>query len=360
MGSVKKRVWGMVLNMRKVQPHACDAVIYSESIYFFDNCIGAICRANLKSYSLDIFNKCDICKKVYVKKICKAGSCLIMQNGYTADVILWDEITHKYEFCESRISKDIMHSMVQIGGRIYFIPLYWNGKYVVFDVLTRKHFELVSGQSDEDVKYGEMALRPFALNDSILFPSHEKSAFYQLCLENRHFKMYSFSDQEVFPYIAANNDKEIWVLEKNQKSVYKSGEQPQRIDIPLAEYGNMRVLQDHVCLMQKGEGGIVIISKNDLRVNAIKTCDFCSAGEIAKRKVDITGYVNCIEDKDFIYFIPNGYGKMIRVDKTKFIPEICSYMSDEYFKRWKKELFDLSGVIIENPEQDLDWYLSLI
>ena len=344
-------------NMGYVLPSTCDCVLTNEYLYFFDNSIKALCKADLKSHSLDVIESYDKNDFSLSKRILMMNQYFVMQNNYNAELLLFDRDTHKYEFYESVVIGENMYNMLQSGNSVYLVPLHWNGGYLCFDVNLKKFHKC--NPKAETIRRGELIFRPFVVNDCILFPAQDNTFLYKLCLENGKTQTIPLPC-DTKPYIAIGDDSETWFLEKDARYICRFDKCPIKIDIPKAEYGSIKLLTEHICLMPKGKADIVIISRDDFIVHVIHINDYYSAEDAHMRYSNTTGYVNCVESDEYIYFIPNGFGKMIRVNKTDYSTEECSFWSDEYRKRKRRLLFGDSNVIFENSKDSLKQFLTIV
>ncbi len=340
---------------KTIYPLFGEGIIRDDHMYAFDNRLNAMCKVNLRDMSMDILENYESGKPLFAKRIFEVDDTFVLQHERTLNLVVYDKKEGTYSAYSKGSSAGEKYNVIQLQKELIFIPLNWTNEIIVFDVEKReyseqKHFHVIKDEP-------QIVLRPVLYKNSIIFPTQNENSFFRIETEEKIIDQISLISRGIIPHIAKTDGDYLWVIEDKAEKLYGFGKESVTVSIPAGKYGDIAVLEKHICLMPLVGFPLVIVSKEDRAVMTLGEISEVSNTEMYGR---FSSHVYCAEDHDHIYLFPNNDGFILKINKKGFEMEHCGFVCKEYEKMMMKRHYGNDLIRFEEKGRGLSQFLEMI
>lgn len=300
-----------------------DAIIENGYIYFFDNLIQAMCRADLKTYGVEVLAELDSSEKVEIYKIYSYGKAFFLIGILSVRIFRLDREQYSYihyEYNPADDQRTERYSSFQYKNKIWFFPFDNQRSIVCFDMISEEFFPLAS------INY---MLKNNANSFSPLPTIYEDAVYLGVQGTNRYNK-YNLSTGQVHAIDLKNSERKIcsilqtdsmrtWIfedkssdlicVEDKEKIIHMSGE---------LEFSRILNLENYVCWLPRYGNHLILVDKLNDEVKDVELP--LTRDELAQNSKGRSNFIRCIETDSAIFVLPYGVKVLINIAKNTLKP----------------------------------------
>ena len=165
-----------------------DAIIEGGYIYFYDNLLQALCRADLKEYNLEILAEYNDFEGVEINRIYSVGNCFFLVDIYSVFILQFDrnrKCYTRYQYRSEDGHEKRRYSSFLWKNEICFLPVDSKIAVVCFDIVLRKFFTTDSISQLLRSKKDMPCSAPVLYNDAVYFAVHGVNQYIMYSLSEK-------------------------------------------------------------------------------------------------------------------------------------------------------------------------------
>lgn len=339
-----------------------DAVFSDGYMWFFDNCIQAICKANIQEKKACIVRHLQDTRVFNVKWLFEWDNYYYMASKSGCRLLVYGEKENQFFWIEPQEKMKRKNSLVFSQNRqIWFFPKISSGETLVFDIDQQQY--------THRNEFVEMSKQCFGMNEfPIAFPSFCDGVF---CFSvNNSIIKYDFNrgtyhkrsillDNDAVNSVVLDGEK-VWATLKNSNDIVCVDEDEHFIKVQGKQsYSWMYVIENYILILPRYSNNIILIEKNhEFKLSVI---------EIGKKEFNcVTGrsrHVNCCKHGQYFYIFPYGEKRLIRIHQKDRTVQTIDLEFIDYFERRQeviKKAIEGQEVFDEFSKEDLKYFVNIV
>lgn len=340
-----------------------DAVIENGYIYFFDNLIQAMCRADLKSYDIEILAELNSPKNIRINKIYSYKNTFFLLEYRGVRVFLFDRKQHSYKHYEYNLTDSLRsqrHFFFLWEDQICFLPFDNKENIVRFDVKLRKFSQTDSinkllGKNIESF-YGVGASSIY--RDTVFLAIQGTDQYIEYNLSTKRAILANLKKTKIKLFSLLRTDELMtWILEDRSLNLVCGEEEKSIIKIQ-SEWLYSRIcnLQNYVCLLPRDGNHVILINKFNLEIKDI----VLPLSETEINESRRSNFVRCVETESGIFIIPQGIKTLFYIAKGTFKVSRVHFRCNNYMNMVISRNILLTKMITEHPDVNLNLFIDYI
>lgn len=339
-----------------------DAVIENGFIYFFDNILQAMCRADLKNYNLEILAEYNDYKEIEVNQIYSFDHFFLLIDIFSISILWFDRdrkcyVNYEYDL-ENRLRQG--HSSFLLENLVYFFPVDNHKNIVCFDIKSQEFFQVDSINNLLGKNINSFCLAPTMYKDIVYFAIQRTNQYIEYNLFTKRAQIVNFKNIGTKLYSLLQTDELMtWILEDKSLGLV-CGEKEKCIIKISNEQQCSRIcnIQNYVCLPPRCGNRLILIDKFNMDIKNIVLPVYESELILTKNKR--SGFVKCIETESDIFVIPFGIKALLCITKDTFKVSRIRFQCNNYMNMVISRRISLAEKVAERQEVNMCHFMEYI